>query len=241
MATLSIAAILAESAQRYPDRVAVVMDPQRITYDEMWREARLYATVLHDRGVRPGDRVGLLVPNVPDFPRFYYAVLSLGAVVVPVHALLTPEEIEYVLRDCGAALLCASGPLVEPGAKGAEMAGVPLLTSMLPEALPGVDRIEDLAARAEPVAGYLLVDPDADAVILYTSGTTGPAQGRRDVPLQPHDERPSHRIGGHQPADGGGGDPRLPAAVPHLRPDLRDERRLPRRRDAGPDAPLRRK
>ncbi len=177
MATLSIAAILAESAQRYPDRVAVVMGPQKITYEELWREARLYATVLRDRGIGPGDRVALLVPNVPDFPRFYYAVLSLGAVVVPVHALLTPEEIEYVLRDSGSALLCASGPLAESGSKGAQIAGVGLLTSMLPEPLPGIDRVEDLAARAEPLVTYLPVAPDADAVILYTSGTTGKSKG----------------------------------------------------------------
>ena len=177
MATLSIAAILAESAQRYPDRVAVVLGPQKVTYEELWREVRLYATVLRDRGIGPGDRVALLIPNVPDFPRFYYAVLSLGAVVVPVHALLRPEEIEYVLRDSGASLLCAAGPLVEAGAKGAEMAGVPLLTSMLPEALPGIERIEDLAARAEPVGSYVPLDPDTDAVILYTSGTTGQPKG----------------------------------------------------------------
>ena len=75
MATLSIAAILAESAQRYPDRVAVVLGPQKVTYEELWREVRLYATVLRDRGIGPGDRVALLIPNVPDFPRFYYAVL----------------------------------------------------------------------------------------------------------------------------------------------------------------------
>ena len=86
VATLSIAAILAESAQRYPDRVAVVLGPQKVTYEELWREVRLYATVLRDRGIGPGDQVALLVPNVPDFPRFYYAVLSLGAVVVPVRA-----------------------------------------------------------------------------------------------------------------------------------------------------------
>jgi long-chain acyl-CoA synthetase len=177
VATLSIAAILAESAQRYPDRVAVVLGPQKVTYEDLWREARLYATVLRDRGIDQGDRVALLIPNVPDFPRFYYAALSLGAVVVPVHALLTPEEIEYVLRDSGATLLCASGPLVEAGAKGAEMAGVPLLTSMLPEALPGVDRIEDLATRAEPIPSYVPLHPDTDAVILYTSGTTGQPKG----------------------------------------------------------------
>ena len=174
--TLSIAAILAESAQRYPDRVAVVLGPQKVTYEELWREVRLYATVLRDRGIGPGDRVALLIPNVPDFPRFYYAVLSLGAVVVPVHALLRPEEIQYVLHDSGASLLCAAGPLVEAGAKGAEMAAVPLLTSMQPEALPGIERIEDLAAVRTHLL-YVPLDPDTDAVILYTSGTTGQPKG----------------------------------------------------------------
>ena len=202
MATLSIAAILAESAQRYPDRVAVVLGPQKVTYEELWREVRLYATVLRDRGIGPGDRVALLIPNVPDFPRFYYAVLSLGAVVVPVHALLRPEEIEYVLRDSGASLLCAAGPLVEAGAKGAEMAGVPLLTSMLPEALPGIERIEDLAAARgahqflRPArSGHRRGDP------LHQRDDRS-AEGCGAVAPQPDDERPPVGDRRHQHAAG---------------------------------------
>ena len=79
--SLSLAAILAESALRYPYRDAVVMGPQRISYTSLWEESRRYAAVLRERGIGPGDRVALLVPNVPDFPRAYYAVLSLGAVL----------------------------------------------------------------------------------------------------------------------------------------------------------------
>jgi long-chain acyl-CoA synthetase len=177
MSMLSTAALLAESAQRYPDRVAVVAGTERVTYAQLWEQARRYAAVLADRGIGPGDRIALLVPNVTDFPRFYYGVLALGAVVVPVHALLVPDEIEYALRDSGAALLVAAGPLVENGSKGAELAGVPLLTSLLPEALPGIDRVEDVAPTVEPLRTYLPVAPDDDAVILYTSGTTGQPKG----------------------------------------------------------------
>jgi long-chain acyl-CoA synthetase len=177
VSTLSLASLLAESARRYADRTAIVFGGQQISYQQLWEDSRRYAAVLRDCGVRAGDRVALLAPNVPDFPRFYYGALALGAVIVPVNALLTPDEITYVLTDSDAKLIVASGPLVEAGAKGAELAGVPLLTSLSPTAPPGIQRVEDLAAQVTPVDTYLPRQPDDDAVILYTSGTTGQPKG----------------------------------------------------------------
>ena len=174
--TLSLASLLAESALRSPARTAVVMGDERVSYRELWEQTRAYAGVLRDRGVGPGDRVALLIPNVPDFPRVYFAVHALGGVVVPVHALLGPEEISFVLQDSGARLLVCAGPLMAAGAKGAELAGVPLL-SVLDSGDTGVDRLETLAAAAEPVATYVQRAADDDAVILYTSGTTGTPKG----------------------------------------------------------------
>ncbi len=89
MTTLSLAAVLAESARRYPDKVAVVDRDERITYRDLWRQALAYAGNLRELGVRPGDTVALLAPNVADFPRAYYGILAAGATVVPVHLLLT--------------------------------------------------------------------------------------------------------------------------------------------------------
>jgi len=173
--SLSLAAILSESASRYPDRDAVVMGPQRIGYATLWQESRRYAAVLRERGVGPGDRVALLLPNVPDFPRVYYAVLSLGAVVVPVHALLVAREIGFVLTDSQATLLVAAGPLLAQGLPGAEQAGVPVLAVLGgPE---GVDRLDLLAADVEPIRTYVQREPSDEAVILYTSGTTGSPKG----------------------------------------------------------------
>jgi long-chain acyl-CoA synthetase len=172
--TLTLAAILAESAARYPDRDAVVLGQQRISYAELWEQTRRYAAVLADRGVGPGDTVAMLMPNVPDFPRVYFAALSLGAVVVPVHALLVGREIAYVLADSGAKVLVAAAPLLEQGAAGAAEAGVPVLAVMGGD---GADRLDLAAADATPIATYVPRRPEDPAVILYTSGTTGAPKG----------------------------------------------------------------
>jgi long-chain acyl-CoA synthetase len=166
MATLSIASILAESAVRHADRAAVVMGPQSTTYAALWADARRYAAALRDTaGIGPGDKVAVLIPNVPDFPKTYYGALALGAVVVPVHALLKAEEIAYVLRDAGAKVLVCHDALAGEGAKGAELADVPLVS---PTALD---------ATTDAVDTYVQRDPADDAVILYTSGTTGKPKG----------------------------------------------------------------
>ncbi len=100
----------------------------------------------------------MLIPNVADFPRVYYAVLALGGVVVPVHALLKSEEIAYVLRDSGSALLVCAGPLLEQGAKGAALADVPVISVLVPASTEGgPDRLEELAQAATPIRTYVPV------------------------------------------------------------------------------------
>jgi long-chain acyl-CoA synthetase len=122
---LSLAMLLAEAARKYPARTAAVLGEERVTYGQLWAQAQHFASILRGKyGVRGGDTVALLMPNVLDFPRAYYAVLTLGAVVVPVHALLTPPEIEYVLRDSGAKLLIGH-PMLTAGTAGADRAGIP--------------------------------------------------------------------------------------------------------------------
>jgi long-chain acyl-CoA synthetase len=175
--TLSVAAILKESAARTPDAVAVVVGDDEISYSQLWDETRAYAGALRSRGVKPGDAVAILIPNVADFPRVYYAILSLGAVVVPVHALLKADEIEYVLRDSGATLLVCAEPLLGAGAWGAVLAGVPVFSVLSPGPVEGVPQLEVLAQAAEPIDTYVPRAPGDTATILYTSGTTGKPKG----------------------------------------------------------------
>ncbi|HUA09787.1 MAG TPA: long-chain fatty acid--CoA ligase [Candidatus Acidoferrales bacterium] len=161
--SLSLATILAEGAQRHAHRTALIADSQRISYARLWEEARRYAGRLRAMGVGLGDRVGILLPNTPDFPRAYYGALALGAVVVPVHALLTPGEIAYVLGNSGAKVLISGGPLLANAQAGAAQAGIPVLEAGVPP--------------DAPVETHVPRDGADDAVILYTSGTTGRPKG----------------------------------------------------------------
>ncbi|OPF70698.1 long-chain-fatty-acid--CoA ligase [Streptomyces antioxidans] len=186
--TLSAASILAETAERRPDHPALVFGSERITYAELWHATRRYAAVLRDLGVRPGDRIALLLPNTPHFPKVYYGVLALGAVAVPVHGLLRAEEIVHVLADSEAKALVCAAPQLTEGAKAAEAAGVPLLTVMVEDDTddtsdpndPNDDappRLDSLAERAEPLDRLVPRAPDDLALVLYTSGTTGRPKG----------------------------------------------------------------
>ena len=156
---LSLASILAESAARYPSKPALAVGPAKITYAELWEQARRYGAALESLGIAPDDRVAIMIPNVPDFPRAYYGILAAGGVVVPVHALLTAEEVAYVLRDSGAKLLLCAGPLLASGGPGAAAAGVPCY-SLMADAAGEVPRFEDVAAR-RGASGQLSIEAAA--------------------------------------------------------------------------------
>ncbi|MEV0029694.1 long-chain fatty acid--CoA ligase [Nocardia sp. NPDC050793] len=162
-ATLSLASILAEQARRRPDRIALIEGTQRITFAELWAQAREQAAALIGLGVRPGDRVALMCPNTAEFPRAYYAILAAGGVVIPVHLLLTADEAAHVLRDSGATLLVCHEQFAGVGQAAAAAAGI------------GCHNPNTLAA--EPIRSYVSRAPGDPAVVFYTSGTTGKPKG----------------------------------------------------------------
>jgi long-chain acyl-CoA synthetase len=175
-ATLSLAAVLAESARRFPDKVAVVDREARMTYADLWRQALAYAGHLRELGVGPGDTVALLAPNVAEFPRAYYGILTAGATVVPVHLLLTAPEMAYVLRDSGASLLVCDASQLATGAAAAAAAGIPAV-SVGPRSDGDSDTGRLDASGGVPLPSYASRRPDDIAVVFYTSGTTGQPKG----------------------------------------------------------------
>jgi long-chain acyl-CoA synthetase len=161
---------LTESAQLYPDRAAVRMDDYVLSYEALDDAASRAATMRRERGVGPGDRVGLMLPNVPAFPIAYYGALRAGAVVVPMNPLLKQREIEYYLGDSGAVVLLAWHDVAAEAEVGAKAAGAQFMA-----VAPGA--FEESLAAVEPLAEPVARDGLDTAVILYTSGTTGKPKG----------------------------------------------------------------
>jgi len=169
---VNLGTLLAASCEAHPDRVALRHDARTLRYRELDRAVRGVATALRERGIAPGERVALMIPNVPEFTLAYFGALYAGASVVPLNVLLSAPEVHYHLEDSGAKLLVAHPLFGAPARAGADAAGVPLVASA--GAGPGT-----LAALAEAPPARTLHATGANdtAVILYTSGTTGRPKG----------------------------------------------------------------
>ncbi|MGZ4436068.1 MAG: long-chain-fatty-acid--CoA ligase [Nocardioides sp.] len=165
MTTLSLATVLAESARRTPDKLALVEGDLRLTYRQLWEDARRYAGALAGHDVVPGDRVALLAPNVADFVRAYYGILAAGGTVVPVPTLLNAEEAAYLVRHSGARAVIHERGFAGVARSAAEQVGVPAWG------------IEGFADGSDPVPTYATRQAEDTAVIFYTSGTTGRPKG----------------------------------------------------------------
>ncbi|MDQ6777920.1 MAG: long-chain fatty acid--CoA ligase [Actinomycetota bacterium] len=172
---MNMVTILTESAARDPNRIAVRLDdgthaPLDVSYGLLDGATALMAGVLAEKGIGPGDRVGIMLPNVPYFAVCYYGVLRAGGVVVPMNVLLKQREVAFYLRDPEAKLLLAWHGFAEDAQAGAEEAGV---ECVLVE--PG--EFEQLLGATKPRAEVADTDGSDTAVILYTSGTTGTPKG----------------------------------------------------------------
>jgi long-chain acyl-CoA synthetase len=170
MAQLNLASNLADTAQGHADRAAVRVGETTMTYRELDRASSRVAGMLRQRGTKPGDPVGIMLPNVAEFAIVYYGVLRAGGVVVPMNPLLKAREVAYYLGDSGARLAFAWHVFARDAHAGAQQSAAEAVV-VDPQDFP------DLLALAPPddqVAGR---DAGDTAVILYTSGTTGSPKG----------------------------------------------------------------
>jgi long-chain acyl-CoA synthetase len=167
---MNLASILTGSAERDPDHAAIRLDDVELAYARLDGASAHVAGLLHEHGVVLGDRVGIMLPNVPYFPICYYGVLRAGAVVVPMNVLLKRREVAFYLGDSGAKLVFAWEGFADDARAGAEDAGAECV-------IVSSGEFEQIVGRASPRAEVVeRADEDA-AVILYTSGTTGTPKG----------------------------------------------------------------
>jgi long-chain acyl-CoA synthetase len=166
----NLALNLTSSAQRYPDGAALRIEDVVITYAELDEATARVAGLLRERGLEPGDRVGIMLPNVPQFAFAYYGVLRAGGVVVPMNVLLKQREVEFYLGDPEAKVIFAWHEFAEAAEQGAAAAGADCILVepvSFGRLLGGAEPFEEVVGRAA----------EDTAVILYTSGTTGKPKG----------------------------------------------------------------
>ena len=166
----NLAKNLTETTRAHGGRVAVRVDNAAMTYRALDDASARVAGLLHERGLKPGDRIGIMMPNVAEVPVVYYGVLRAGGVVVPMNPLLKAREVAYYLGDSGAGLVFAWHSFADQARGGADQVNAESVV-VDGDSFPG------LLAAATP--DFRVVDRgDEDtAVILYTSGTTGHPKG----------------------------------------------------------------
>ena len=170
----SVDHILRESAAKYGHREAIVDGTRRFTFADLDQAAEGIAAGLAARGVKPGDRVALLLGNRAEFAFVLFGALRAGCVVVPLNTREQKPELEFVLGNCGAKVLVYEAELAD---RLPDAAAVPDLVYRF--VLGGkVERSEPFEALsgvgAAPAAAFA---EEETAVILYTSGTTGKPKG----------------------------------------------------------------
>jgi long-chain acyl-CoA synthetase len=166
----NLAEMLSTAVERNGAGTALRLDERAITYDLLDAATARVAGLLSRSGIGPGDRVGVMLPNVPHFPVAYYGILRLGAIVVPMNVLLKQREVAYYLGDSQASVLLAWHGFAAEAEAGAALAGVGCR-------LLGAGELVRLMTDESPLEGVADVGADDTAVILYTSGTTGTPKG----------------------------------------------------------------
>jgi long-chain acyl-CoA synthetase len=178
----SLRAVL-DSSRAHGDKVFLVYEDERVSFEEHYRRAAGLAKVLVDAwGVRKGDRVAIAMRNFPEWPLAFWAAAAAGAIVVPLNAWWKGEELEYGLADSGARVLfCDAERAHRLAPHFAKLATLERVVVARDEVGPvaGQLRFEDVL-REGPADGALpdvALEPEDDATIFYTSGTTGKPKG----------------------------------------------------------------
>jgi long-chain acyl-CoA synthetase len=177
------------AARAWGERTFVVYETDRVSYEAFARAALVLAADLQSRGVVKGDRVAIAMRNLPEWPVAYYATLLVGAIATPLNAWWTGPELEYALVDSGAKVLILDierlGRLAERLPEIPDIAHVYVCRGQDEIAHPRVSRLEDLIGApdswdrlsADTPLPAVALDPEDDATLFYTSGTTGRAKG----------------------------------------------------------------
>ncbi|MFT3924922.1 MAG: long-chain fatty acid--CoA ligase [Myxococcales bacterium] len=181
--SLNLASFLRESAKKFPKKPALIVADTVLPYELVHAYVQKFAGSLEKLGIKRGQHVALMLPNVPQFTVAYFAAHYIGAPVVPLNVLLTGDEVAYHLEDSDAVALVVWEGFLEAGMAG--FARVDTCKHLIVvkanptdiSAPEGAHNMTALIAAGTPRTELADTAPDETAVILYTSGTTGRPKG----------------------------------------------------------------
>src|SRR5262245_50090980 len=155
------------------DAVFLVYEDERWTFEEFASKVDALASALVDRyKIAKGDRVAIGMRNYPEWVVAFSAITSIGAISVSLNAWWTSDELDYALDDCGASVLIADAERVERSEDTCKRLGIEVIAVRAPDANASADQWDDVVIPGAPMPD-VHIDPEDDATILYTSGTTG--------------------------------------------------------------------
>jgi len=172
-----IGKVLAQRALLTPDREALFFQDRLFTYRQLNQRANRMANALLGLGVKPGDRVGLLMFNSNEFLETYFASAKIGAVLVPLNIRLAAPELDFILNDCTVSIFLYGQAFGEKVSQMEYPQHLRHRISTGPAALPDTLSYEELIQRASEEEPSVPVNEEDLHVIMYTSGTTGNPKG----------------------------------------------------------------
>lgn len=171
MSIINLIKLLDNTVTKYGKRVALIRDKKRFTYDQLNRSVSAVAHLLRQSGIGKGDKVALMLPNIPEFVYGYFGILKLGAVAVTLNTASTPYELTHLLNNSDSKILITQSSHVKKFDEAKEQ----LTTCKEVVALESLFQEGELLAGVPDESAPFAADiqPEDPAVMIYTAGLTG--------------------------------------------------------------------